>query len=183
MFERRRGLLAFDAAARAARIRRFAGGESRGCGGHRHQRRGSGARRGAAFMAVGRFAAFRTNCARATSSARATSGGVRPSLRARVSFEVLNLLAPQVREQMNDFDLILCRNVLIYLTPAAVEGAVQLFAAALNSGGSLLTGHAELTNRNLGGLVPANLPRIRSFIAKPAQRRTARRRTARRRTA
>ena len=93
---------------------------------------------------------------------------VRPHLRARVSFRALNLRAPEIAnaaatemasgERMRDFDLIVCRNVLIYLTPAAVDGAIQTFAAALSFGGYLLTGHAELTNRQLSGLVPQSFP-------------------------
>lgn len=81
---------------------------------------------------------------------------VRTRLRSRVSFEALNLSAPA--PQMRDFDLIVCRNVLIYLTPAAVDNALKLFAAALREGGILLTGHAELSGHDLNGLTPRSFP-------------------------
>ena len=88
---------------------------------------------------------------------RVTEGWqVRPALRSRVSFRMLNLSAPDA--QMRDFDLILCRNVLIYLTPAAVQNAVQTFAGALRGGGFLMTGHAELTGLRQSDLTPRIFP-------------------------
>lgn len=58
---------------------------------------------------------------------------VAPELRARVRFEVRNLLdgAPAPCR----FDLVFCRNVLIYFTPAAAARAVDCLASALAPGG------------------------------------------------
>jgi chemotaxis protein methyltransferase CheR len=41
------------------------------------------------------------------------------------------------------FDLIFCRNVLIYLTPAARGLVLQAFFRHLRPGGALVLGHAE----------------------------------------
>ncbi|HEX6591502.1 MAG TPA: CheR family methyltransferase [Moraxellaceae bacterium] len=63
---------------------------------------------------------------------------VRQSLRRHVSFELFNLVspAPPCRQQ----DLVLCRNVLIYIDTAA-HGAVQrMLAESLRPGGHLMLG-------------------------------------------
>jgi len=73
-----------------------------------------------------------------------TAGGyeVRPRFRAPVSLRVHNLLDPSPPPGA-PFDLVLCRNVLIYLTPAAAQRAIQRCAAALRVGGWLLTGVSD----------------------------------------
>ncbi len=43
----------------------------------------------------------------------------------------------------NDFDLILCRNVVIYFTEEAKEALYTRFAQALRPGGILFTGATE----------------------------------------
>jgi chemotaxis protein methyltransferase CheR len=64
-----------------------------------------------------------------------------PRFRGRISFAVHNLAAGGsdgvVAER--DFDLIVCRNVLIYLEPAARERALNALAERLAPGGWLLT--------------------------------------------
>src|SRR5690606_11193046 len=45
---------------------------------------------------------------------------------------------------ISSLDLILCRNVLIYFTPAAQERVMRLLLAALAPGGLLMLGKAEL---------------------------------------
>lgn len=63
---------------------------------------------------------------------------VRESLRRHVSFELFNLMhtAPPRQQQ----DLVLCRNVLIYLEPEAHEGVQAMLARALRPGGYLMLG-------------------------------------------
>ena len=78
-------------------------------------------------------------------------------LRALVSFQQFNLCAPPHRA-LRDFDLITCRNVLIYLAPAAIEQIVAMFGQALREGGTLMTGHAELAGRAVGALTPHSWP-------------------------
>lgn len=76
-------------------------------------------------------------------------------IRSMVRFRTGNLIREVTavggpdREQ---FDLILCRNVFIYLEAPAIAAAVQLFAGALKPGGYLMTGHSELSGVDLHGL-------------------------------
>src|SRR5690349_2245034 len=71
------------------------------------------------------------------------SGGVaqvRPEIAARVKFERKNLADP---DQPRGFDLVWCRNVLIYFTPPARRRAVERLVAALEPGGFLFVGYSE----------------------------------------
>ena len=62
-------------------------------------------------------------------------------IKARVSFRVFNLLESYA--PLGRFDVILCRNVLIYFSAAAKEDVLRRLAQALNPGGYLLLGAAE----------------------------------------
>jgi chemotaxis protein methyltransferase CheR len=65
-------------------------------------------------------------------------------VRAAVSFEERNLMEDDPRFwSPGAFDLIFCRNVLIYFSPEAVRAAVARFAGALAPGGHLFLGDAE----------------------------------------
>jgi chemotaxis protein methyltransferase CheR len=74
-------------------------------------------------------------------------GGFRlaPALAARARFEVHNLMeAPYPRPGAGQgFDVILCRNVLIYFTPGAVEQTVGRLLEQLAPGGTLVLSAAE----------------------------------------
>ncbi|HCR13444.1 MAG TPA: histidine kinase, partial [Desulfovibrio sp.] len=72
-----------------------------------------------------------------------------PSLRERVLVVRHNLLAdpPFLRT-----DLVVCRNLLIYLTPKLQERALGLLHQALNPGGFLFLGPSESIRPNTGGL-------------------------------
>ena len=68
-------------------------------------------------------------------------------LRNMVSFRCGDLVRdefPDAAAGLADFDLILCRNVLIYLDAHAVARITAKFAATLADGGCLITGHSEL---------------------------------------
>lgn len=66
---------------------------------------------------------------------------VRSDLRNRAIFEVHNLLVPLDADQK--FDLILCRNVTIYFSPATAQGVYQNLAAQLLPGGWLILGPSD----------------------------------------
>ena len=69
-----------------------------------------------------------------------------------VEFHYGNLLGnsfPVQTSQIHNMDIILCRNVFIYLNDKAISGVIKKFTATLNEGGYLITGHGELYAQNL----------------------------------
>jgi chemotaxis protein methyltransferase WspC len=67
-----------------------------------------------------------------------------PRVRERVRFQVGNVLDPALLpDKSKSYDLILCRNLLIYLTPAARRQALETLERLLAPGGLLAVGHAE----------------------------------------
>ncbi len=75
-----------------------------------------------------------------------------PAVQASVVFAVHDLL---VDPPFSRIDMIACRNLLIYLQPAAQARAVALFQFALRPGGLLLLGKAEAVSENPGASPPA----------------------------
>lgn len=59
---------------------------------------------------------------------------------------------PDAQAGQEDFDLILCRNVFIYLHATAVAQITAKFSAALADGGYLVTGHSELFGHDIAPL-------------------------------
>ncbi len=72
-------------------------------------------------------------------------GGARviDTIRRMCSFHRVNLLNPAEYDVVGAIDVIFCRNVLIYLTPAARHQIVEAFYDTLSPGGYLLLGHSE----------------------------------------
>src|SRR5262249_30703056 len=69
-------------------------------------------------------------------------------LRATVQFEQANLIVPDaacLQQSANGlgFDVIFCRNVLMYFDETAAEQTLRLIYSLLKPGGYLLLGHAE----------------------------------------
>ena len=67
---------------------------------------------------------------------------IAPEIRGMVKFMPLNLLNDF--SHLGRFDLVLCRNVLIYLTPAARTRSQSLCRQALRRGGHLLLGPTDV---------------------------------------
>lgn len=67
-----------------------------------------------------------------------------PAIRSAVSFEERNIVedAPDLW-QPGAYDVVFCRNVLMYLTEPAMERVLARIAGALVPGGALFLGHAE----------------------------------------
>lgn len=74
---------------------------------------------------------------------------------AKTSFEWHNLLSDSPPSG-GPFHLVLCRNVLIYLTPAAVRHVGDLLAGALAPGGWLVTGVSDPSLAGVAGLEPVD---------------------------
>ena len=68
---------------------------------------------------------------------------VKPDVRASVRFEKGNLLDPDLLAHRPAYDVIFCRNLLIYLTEAARRQAVDCLDRLLAKDGLLFVGHAE----------------------------------------
>ena len=68
---------------------------------------------------------------------------LQPGIKSRVSFRIGNLLDPHFLAEESAYDLICCRNVLIYLTPAARQSVIKRLARLLKADGLLGLGHAE----------------------------------------
>jgi chemotaxis protein methyltransferase CheR len=65
-----------------------------------------------------------------------------PSLRAKVLFKYINLMDDEIAVE-SDFDVIFCRNVLIYFDRDTQEQVVNKLCQKLRSGGYLFIGHSE----------------------------------------
>lgn len=69
-----------------------------------------------------------------------------PALRRLLAFKELNLHEPWPMK--GHFDIIFCRNVVIYFDPEAQERLWRRFEAALNPGGWLFVGHSERVHQS-----------------------------------
>ncbi len=70
---------------------------------------------------------------------------VAPEIKSNVIFRTFNLMDP-IRFRLK-FDVIFCRNVMIYFDQPTKEALVKRFYDATNSGGYLLIGHSESLNK------------------------------------
>ncbi len=71
---------------------------------------------------------------------------INPEYRRVVKFQYHNLIkgkVPPMAESAAGFDIIICRNVIIYFSPDTVEALIPNFHQALTDGGWLVMGHAE----------------------------------------
>lgn len=69
-----------------------------------------------------------------------------PQIREKVRFRVMNLLKPTVG--IGQYDLILCRNVMIYFDEGSRKKLIDKLYQALRPNGYLFVGHTELLPRN-----------------------------------
>ncbi len=87
------------------------------------------------------------------SASKATLRGfhsVVPAVRSLVAFASLNLLQPF--GHVGQFDVIFCRNVMIYFEQSTRDQLVERLVGQLPSGGYLFTGHSETLLRLPAGL-------------------------------
>ena len=86
---------------------------------------------------------------------------VAPPLRRRVRFAVLNLVADDYPSSGNGtgaVDLLLCRNVLMYLTPGARAAVAVRLARSLAPGGWLAVAPAEVSSAGFPDLAVRQFP-------------------------
>lgn len=72
-------------------------------------------------------------------------GGVRivPRIASAVEWRQVNLVVPEDVARLGRFDVILCRNVLIYFSDSTVETVISLLGGALHADGLLVVGASE----------------------------------------
>ncbi|EME69360.1 methylase of chemotaxis methyl-accepting protein [Paramagnetospirillum caucaseum] len=86
---------------------------------------------------------------------------IRPEFKRNVSFQYHNLIKspfPSLADNIAGFDIIICRNVIIYFSQATVESLVPCFHESLNDGGWLIMGHAEPNQRLFSRFRTVNTP-------------------------
>jgi chemotaxis protein methyltransferase CheR len=93
-----------------------------------------------------------------------------PRSKACVHFARHNLLDPPAFAEAGAFDLIFCRNVLVYFSPVSAERAVKHLREALKPGGWLILGNMDLTGKPEGfkRIGPAALCAYAKLEAQPA---------------
>jgi chemotaxis protein methyltransferase CheR len=74
-----------------------------------------------------------------------SDGGLRvvPKIAAAVEWRRVNLVSAEEVAGLGQFDVVLCRNVLIYFSDPTVEAVIATLARALPPGGLLLVGASE----------------------------------------
>ena len=78
-------------------------------------------------------------------------------LRNAVTFVRHNLVEPPPKAPSHGWDLVVCRNVMIYFSPPAVERLLERFARSLREGGLLVVGAAEVMFEPPAGLESISL--------------------------
>jgi chemotaxis protein methyltransferase CheR len=69
------------------------------------------------------------------------------SLKNMISFNKLNLSDAREMKEYQDYDVVFCRNVLIYFDTASRKQVVERFYRSLNGGGYIFLGHSESVGR------------------------------------
>lgn len=84
--------------------------------------------------------------------------GIVPELRRKVRFQQFNLLERLASTEL--FDVIFCRNVLIYFDTETKKKVIANLLTKLKAGGYLITGHSESLQSILDGKLEAIKPSI-----------------------
>ncbi|MBI2317263.1 MAG: response regulator, partial [Betaproteobacteria bacterium] len=108
--------------------------------------------------------------------ARGERWAIDPRLRRMVTFSRGDLVRdafPNPAAGLAEFDLILCRNVFIYLAPAAIARITEKLAHTLAEGGYLVAGHSELFGHTIEPLRTRIFPQSVVLQKHPEARRAA----------
>ncbi len=86
-----------------------------------------------------------------------------PEVAQLVRFKVHNLVRDDCPPDLNNLDVVFCRNVTIYFTESARDRVNVLLADSLREGGYLFVASAEAIGHNLGRLEPVSTGQILLF--------------------
>jgi chemotaxis protein methyltransferase WspC len=97
------------------------------------------------------------------------SGGYRPNaaVRGRVQFKLANLFDPPEAAELAGYDIVFCRNLLIYFDRETQDRALVRLDQLLAPNGLLLVGPAESALPIARGFVSARLPMAFAFMRAP----------------
>jgi chemotaxis methyl-accepting protein methylase len=104
---------------------------------------------------------YRQRFLSAVTTPTGTEYEVTDAVRRRVRFMTTNLVEPDGFRPSHD--VVVCHNVLIYFSPAAVSRAVAWLASCVAHGGYLLLGPGEAPNDRPAGLEPIVISGVRAF--------------------
>lgn len=104
---------------------------------------------------------YRNRFLRAVTTASGTEYEVTDQVRQRVRFMTTNLVEPDGFRPSHD--VVVCHNVLIYFSPAAVSRAVAWLASCVVQGGYLLLGPGEAPHDRPPGFEPVVINGVRAF--------------------
>lgn len=79
-------------------------------------------------------------------------------LRESIDFTLTNIADPRQSREYRDFDIIFCRNLLIYFDELGQREAATLFYEALRPGGFICLGHSESMSRMSSLFIPRRFP-------------------------
>ncbi|HWJ76139.1 MAG TPA: CheR family methyltransferase [Kaistia sp.] len=101
----------------------------------------------------------------------AVPGGYRPvaAVREQVTFRAANLFDVAVPVAPDSYDIVFCRNLLIYFDRTRQERALERLGQILAPGGMLLVGPAESSLPTLCGFVSARMPMAFAFLKQSAE--------------
>jgi chemotaxis protein methyltransferase WspC len=95
---------------------------------------------------------------------------LKPAFRAMVQFCPANLISLQGLENSQPYDIVLCRNLLIYLHNQARADVMAALRRLLTPDGILIVGHAEPAIAREHGFTSAGDPRAFAFIKSAASK-------------
>lgn len=88
---------------------------------------------------------------------------LRERYRRQVKFFLANLAAPTLGVGWGAYDIILCRNMLIYFSAAAFDRLIARFAQLIRPGGYLFLGHAESLFDRSTAFAPVEFPHTMGY--------------------
>lgn len=92
---------------------------------------------------------------------------VKEHVREMVGFSTGNLVAPHGLSVEGPYDMVFCRNVLIYFDEPARQRALSTIDGLLGDAGMLVTGHAEAARMVAPRFVSARIPRAFAYVKAP----------------